>query len=107
MAPRARWMKERPTDAETVLWEQLRRGRLGVRFRRQVVIGRFIVDFLCVSRRLIIEVDGAAHDARRVVDEERDRTLAALRWRILRVRNEDVLTDLDAVLGRIVNDLEA
>ena len=107
MAPRARWMKERPTDAETVLWEQLRRGRLGVRFRRQVVIGRFIVDFLCVSRRLIIEVDGAVHDARRDVDEERDRTLAALGWRILRVRNEDVLTDLDAVLGRIVNDLEA
>ena len=107
MAPRARWMKERPTDAEAFLWEQLRRGRLGVRFRRQVVIGRFIVDFLCVSRLLIIEVDGAVHDARRVVDEERDRTLAALRWRILRVRNEDVLTDLDAVLGRIVNDLEA
>ena len=60
---------------------------------------RFIVDFLCFSRRLIIEVDGAVHDARRVVDEQRDRTLAALRWRILRVRNEDVLTDLDAVLG--------
>ena len=72
-----------------------------------MVIGRFIVDFLCVSRRLIIEVDGPVHDARRDVDEERDRTLAALGWRILRVRNEDVLTDLDAVLGRIVNDLEA
>ena len=39
MAPRARWMKQRPTDAEAFLWEQLRRGRLGVRFRRQVVIG--------------------------------------------------------------------
>ena len=61
---------------------------------------------LCVSRRLIIEVVGAVHDARRDLDEGRDRTLAALGWRILRVRNEDVLTDLDAVLGRIVNDLK-
>ena len=106
MAPRARWMKQQPTDAEAVLWEQLRRSRLGVRFRRSVVIGRFIGDFLCVSRRLIVEVDGAVHDARRDLDEQRDRTLAALGWRILRVRNEDVLTDLDAVLRRIVNDLK-
>ena len=76
MAPRARWMKQRPTGAEAFLWEQLRRGRLGVRFRRSVVIGRFIVDFLCVSRRLIVEVDGAVHDARRDAPSRR-RTLSS------------------------------
>jgi len=91
-------MRREPTDAEALLWQRLRRRHLGVRFRRQVVIGRFIADFYCAVARLIIEVDGAVHEARHDIDAERDRLLQANGLRILRVRNEDVIDDLDAVI---------
>ena len=98
LRPRAQWMRREPTDAEALLWQRLRRRHLGVRFRRQVVIGRFIADFYCAVARLIIEVDGAVHEARHDIDAERDRLLQANGLRILRVRNEDVIDDLDAVI---------
>ncbi len=84
-----------------------RRDGLGVRFRSQVVIGRFIVDFYCPARRLVVEVDGGVHDARGVADAERDRTLAVLNLRVLHVRNDDVLADLDSVLRAISRGLVA
>ena len=76
-----------------------------MRFRSQVAIGTFIVDFFCPARRLIVEVDGSIHDARREVDSERDLRLASLHLRVLRVRNEDVLQDVDAVLRVIARAL--
>jgi very-short-patch-repair endonuclease len=98
-------MRREPTNAESKLWQRLRRNQLGVRFRSQVCIVRFIVDFYCPSRRLVVEVDGGAHDARSDADAERDRILEALRFRVLRVRNEDVLEDLEAIVQIIVNAL--
>jgi very-short-patch-repair endonuclease len=91
-------MRRAPTEAEARLWRRLRRGLLGVRFRRQVVMGRFIADFYCAAAGLIVELDGSVHDERRDVDEERDRLLRRSGMQILRFRNEDVLDDLDAVL---------
>jgi very-short-patch-repair endonuclease len=102
---RARSMRRQPTKAESKLWQRLRRNQLGVRFRSQVAIVRFIVDFHCPSRRLVVEVDGGAHDARSDADAERDRILEALRLRVLHVRNEDVLEDLEAVVEIIANAL--
>jgi len=101
LRPRAQWMRRAPTEAEARLWQRLRRSGLGVRFRRQVVMGRFIADFYCPAAALIVEVDGGVHDARRDIDEERDRLLKAGGVRVLRVRNDEVAEDLDAVVETI------
>jgi len=98
-------MRRSPTLAEKKLWQRLRRDQLGVRFRSQVAIGTFIVDFFCPTRRLIVEVDGSVHDARSEADAERDRMLTALNLRVVRVRNDDVLQDLDVVLRTIADAL--
>ena len=94
-------MRRGPTEAEDRLWQSLRRDSLGVRFRRQVVIDRFIADFYCAARGVVVEVDGAVHLVRRERDAERDRIFAAMGLRVVRVRNEEVLLDLDAVVSRI------
>jgi very-short-patch-repair endonuclease len=95
-------MREALTPAEAVLWESLRKRRLdGHRFRCQHPVGRFILDFYCPALRLAIEVDGAAHDHRGDYDTARTDALAAHGYRILRFRNDEVLTDLPTVLDRI------
>ena len=99
LAPRAREMRRGPTEAERRLWQRLRRGGLGLRFRRQAVIGRFIADFYCPAARLIVELDGSSHDARHDIDEQRDVWLQSSGLRVLRVRNDDVLLDLELVDG--------
>src|SRR5271155_3254222 len=75
LQPRARSMRRSPTPAEKRLWQRLRRDRLGARFRSQVAIGTFIVDFYCAARRLVVEVDGPVHDGRTDADAERDHVL--------------------------------
>ena len=94
---RARDLRQNMTDAERRLWRKLRGNSLGVRFRRQVPIGPFIVDFACYERRLVIEIDGGQHleNAR---DEARDAWLRERGFRVLRFWNHDVLKNLDGVL---------
>jgi very-short-patch-repair endonuclease len=99
-------MRRSATQAERLLWQRLRRGQLGVRFRKQVAIGQFIADFFCPARDLVVEVDGGVHDDRRDIDEERDRMLGRLGVRVLHVRNEEVLHDLDGVVRRIAAALQ-
>ena len=102
MEEAARAMRKRPTVAEARLWEALRAGRFaGAKFRRQHPLGRFVLDFYCPAKRLCIEVDGPVHDNQREKDAARDAALAAANIRVLRFRNEEVLTDLDDVLTRI------
>ncbi len=91
-------MRGSPTPAEKRLWQHLRRGQLGVRFRAQVVIGPFIVDFYCPAQSLVVEVDGGVHDRREDIDAQRDTMLGAMGLRVLRVRNEDVMGAIDGVL---------
>jgi very-short-patch-repair endonuclease len=83
------------------LWERLRRGALGARFRRQHVIDRFIADFYCAERGLVVEVDGSVHDGRGELDAERDGVFRAKGLVVVRVRNEDVRLDLEAVVALI------
>ncbi len=99
----ARSMREQPTTSERLLWAQLSGGKLGVWFRRQVVIGTSIVDFLAPARKLVVEVDGAYHgDARRRrSDARRDRRLERAGYRVLRVSAELVLTSLAEAVGLI------
>jgi len=93
----ARDLRQNMTDAERRLWRELRCGSLGARFRRQVPIGPYIVDFACFPRRLVIEIDGGQHlgDTR---DQARDAWLADQGFRVLRFWNHEVLKNVEGVL---------
>jgi len=99
--PRARAMRAEPTDAERALWRALRDRRMhALKFRRQAPIGPYIVDFLCVAHRLIVEADGSQHaESRR--DEVRDARLEQQGYTILRFSNRDILTARESVLATI------
>lgn len=98
---RSRELRREMTPAEKILWEELRGSKLGVRFRRQQVIQGFIVDFYCHKSALVIEVDGDVHDLQKEEDERRDKVLSALGLRIVRFRNDEVMRNLSAVVGKI------
>ena len=99
----AKALRSEMTDAERLLWSALRANRLaGLSFRRQTPVGKFIVDFICHERRLIIEVDGGQH-ATSKRDTERDHWLASKDYRVLRFWNSDVLRNRDGVLQTIVD----
>jgi very-short-patch-repair endonuclease len=98
----SRNLRKRQTDAENLLWRHLRRKHVeGFRFRRQHPIGRYIVDFVCLEKRLILEIDGGQHAIEKVKDEERSKWLIAEGYSILRFWNNDVLTNLEGVLETI------
>lgn len=103
---RARHMRKYPTVEESKLWQKLRHKKMeGLRFRRQHVLVPFIVDFYCAAMRMAIEVDGGSHRGREFLDAQRDAFLQrAYQVRVIRVRSEEIVTDLDGVLERI-NDL--
>lgn len=97
---RARQMRKGMTPAERALWYALRNRRfMGLKVRRQVPVGPFIVDFLIPYHRLIIEADGSGHGSPRDVD--RDRWLASQGFRLLRLWNRDILTNLPGCLDLI------
>jgi very-short-patch-repair endonuclease len=96
---RARTLRANSTDAERALWRMLRaRFVEGHKFRRQYRVRPYIVDFICLERRLIVEVDGAHHAERAGYDAQRDRMLHAEGFRVLRFSNRDVLTRAEDVV---------
>ena len=100
---RAREMRRNLTPEEKLLWQHLRANRLsGFHFRRQQVIDGFIVDFYCHAAGLVIEVDGDVHEKQIEYDAERDRALSMRDLRILRFRNEEIRSNLEGVLNRIL-----
>jgi very-short-patch-repair endonuclease len=102
----ARNLRKRLTPQELKLWNWMREGpvRQGHHFRRQVPIGRFIVDFACLKPALIIEVDGNQHgsDLGRLRDAARDRWLASAGYRVLRFSNHDVDHAKEVVMDTIL-----
>jgi very-short-patch-repair endonuclease len=89
-------MRGAPSDAELRLWRLLRDRRLnGIKFRRQVPLGPYIVDFLCVGAKLIVEADGSQH-AESPRDKARDAYLESQGWKVLRFWNNEVLQDFGA-----------
>ena len=96
----ARAMRATPTEAERKLWWHLRHriSTPGTHFRRQVRISRYIVDFACLSHRLLIEIDGSQHGERIAYDKARTRWLESRGYRVVRFWNGDVLRDSDGVL---------
>jgi very-short-patch-repair endonuclease len=99
----ARQMRAEPTDAERVLWQRLRHdiNLTDSHFRRQAVIGPFIVDFASRKAKLVIELDGGQHDWQQVSDVSRTIRIEAAGYGILRFWNNDVLGNLDGVLHEI------
>ena len=97
---RAREMRRNPTEPEKRLWRNLSNGQLdGLKFRRQEVIGRFIADFMCPARSLIVEVDGDTHDEAK--DRLRDDVLARFGFVVVRVTNLEVMRNAEGVLTAI------
>jgi very-short-patch-repair endonuclease len=99
----ARRLRRDQTDAERALWFRLRDRRLkGLKFRRQMPIKSYVVDFCCESARLIIELDGGQHAERSIEDTRRTADLEAYGYLVLRFWNNDVLSNIEGVLKTIV-----
>ncbi len=103
-AARARALRNQATDAERLLWKRLRSRQLdGHKFRRQSPIGPYVVDFLCLEHRLVIELDGGQHadQPEQDKDQERSARLAGWGFRVLRFWNHEVLGNTEGVLQAI------
>jgi len=93
------------TGVERLLWSRLRGRQLGGhKFRRQVPLEPFVLDFACYASRLVIEIDGPAHDATVPQDAARDAYLERTGFRVLRFSADDVLQRLDDVLATILRE---
>jgi len=94
-------MRYKQTEAEQILWQELRAKKLGVKFRRQHLIDQFIVDFYCVELGLVVEVDGGIHLKQYEGDKERDLILRGQGCTIIRLKNEEIEGNLPKVLSKI------
>ncbi len=94
-------MRENPTKAEEILWKSLRNHGSEHHFRRQHIIGNFIVDFLCLEKSLVIEVDGDIHDYQKQDDQERTEFLEQQGFRVLRFKNEEIMGGVEKVINEI------
>ena len=102
----ARQLRRQSTDAERMLWKYLRARRMaGYKFRRQVVIEPYIVDFLCVETQLIIEADGGQHIEQMHEDLKRSEYLESLGYKVFRFWNHEILSDTRSVLEQIYRHL--
>ncbi|MBM2846469.1 MAG: hypothetical protein HW407_1781, partial [Bacteroidetes bacterium] len=101
LKPLARELRKEQTEAEEKLWQQLRNQKLGFKFRRQHAIGEFIVDFVCIEKKLVMELDGEVHKEQREYDAERTRILNTRGFRVIRFWNSEVTSSIENVLNRI------
>jgi very-short-patch-repair endonuclease len=98
----ARSMRRDPMYGERLLWSELRDRKLdGFKFKRQHLIGRYIVDYVCLEQTLIVELDGGIHRLKAAEDAVRDAVLQTEGYRVLHLKNEDLLRDLPAALTTI------
>jgi very-short-patch-repair endonuclease len=103
---RARQLRKNPTDAERVLWQKHRFWQVeGLKFRRQQPLGPYIVDFVCLEKRLVVEVDGGQHAENANYDKQRDAWLYDQEFVVLRFWNHDVLRRIDEVMDVITDKL--
>ena len=104
---RAKKLRQNMSEAETRLWHHLRAGRLnGYKVRRQQPMGNYIVDFVCVTPKLIIEADGGQHAEQAEYDQARSLYLNGLGFTVLRFWNDDILRQTEEVLAEILRVLQ-
>ena len=103
----ARRMRKNPTEGEAILWKYIRNGQLGYSFRRQQIIDDYIVDFVCLKQKLIIEVDGKYHadGEQQEFDITRENKLVSEGYRIIRFTNEEIYTQIEQTVECIKNHL--
>ncbi|MBQ9284964.1 MAG: endonuclease domain-containing protein [Bacteroidaceae bacterium] len=103
----ATYNRKHPTQAESILWEYLKEKQLGVTFRRQQVVGKYIADFVCLSRGIVIEVDGGYHQLpeQQTSDAERTEWLESQGLNVLRFTNDQVIGDMENVINQIKESL--
>jgi len=103
---RAIELRKELTPAERKLWAVIRNDQLGVNFRRQHAIGNYIPDFVCIEKKLIIELDGSQHLEQEEYDEERTKYLESLGYKVIRFWNNDVMKNIESVILAITNAIE-
>jgi very-short-patch-repair endonuclease len=102
----ARELRRNSTDAERLLWSRLRARQLdGVKFKRQVPLAGYIVDFVSLARKLVIEVDGGQHSERSGLDAQRTAALEKCGYHVVRFWNNDVLDNIEGVLESVLQEL--
>jgi len=106
LKPLAQENRKQPTEAEEKLWQRLRNHQLGFKFRRQHAIDQFVVDFVCIEKNLMVEVDGEIHADQREYDAERTRMLKTRGFEVIRFWNHEVLSNIEDVLARIRQALD-
>lgn len=106
LADKRRHLKDNPTPAEDFLWQHIRNQKIGAKFRRQHIIGTAIADFVCLSKKLIIEVDGKIHEQQIDEDATRTKYLNEKGYTVIRFSNEEVLNSVSEVLDKIKASLE-
>ena len=99
---RAIELRKVPTPAERKLWTIIRNDQLGVNFRRQHAVGNYIPDFVCVQKKLIIELDGSQHLEQEEYDSERTKYLESQGCKVIRLWNNQVMNDIEGVIRVIV-----
>ncbi|OFX24456.1 MAG: leucine--tRNA ligase, partial [Bacteroidetes bacterium GWA2_31_9] len=98
--------RKNPTEAEAILWKELKGKKIDYKIRRQHAIGRFIVDFACLSNQTVIEVDGKYHIEQKEKDEERTKILNDLGFTVIRFTNEEVISNVADVISKIKISLD-
>ena len=99
-------LRKKSTPAERKLWSRIRDDQLGVTFRRQHAVGNYIPDFVCIEKKLIIELDGSQHLEQEEYDEERTKYLNSLGYKVIRFWNSDVMNNIDGVILAIIHAME-
>jgi len=106
MTGRARRLRNNATDAEMLLWRGLRGKQMaGHKFRRQYPVAPYIVDFVCLDAKLVVELDGGQHSEQLAYDGRRDAYIRSCGFRVLRYWNDQVMTEMQAVLEDIYRHL--
>jgi len=101
---KAKLLRSKMTEAETILWEKLKGKQvLGLRFRRQHPINIYIVDFYCYSQKLVIELDGGIHKTQIEYDNQRTKDLKMYGLKVIRFYNSEVENDIEKVISKISN----
>ena len=103
---KARVLRKTMTKTEIMLWERLRNKQLGVRFKAQHPVERFIADFYCHAAKLVIELDGEIHENQKEYDKGREAEMEKYGIRIVRFRNSEVFENIEDVVERIKTLLE-